>query len=335
MSAGTRLVAVGAGLAVVLAGGFAIGSAVGGEDSAAVDPDRTVLAPAPADAAGHDHSSHDHGSMGSMGSGEPGGLAVSQDGVTLALDATSLAPGRRTLTFRILDAAGAPVTGYDTVHEKELHLIAVRRDGDGFQHVHPTLDADGRWSVPLQLTPGAWRVFADFTPSGGDPVVLGADLAVPGAVSAPSEPPVRRVAVVDGYRVELGGDLAADAPNPLTFTVTRGGRPVTDLQSYLGAFGHLVVLREGDLGYLHAHPGVEAAPGETSGSAEVDFEVQAPSPGRYRLYLDFRHGGVVRTATFVLEAPALPAAPEPTAEADPDDSGDSGASTGGTGHDHH
>ena len=86
------------------------------------------------------------------------------------------------LRFQILGPDGAPVTEYQTEHDKDLHLIAVRRDLSHFQHVHPVLDPEGTWTVPLDLSAaGEYRVFADFTPAGHDGgLVLGADLAVPG-----------------------------------------------------------------------------------------------------------------------------------------------------------
>jgi len=75
---------------------------------------------------------------------------------------------------------------------------------------------------------------------------------------------------------------------------------VTDLQPYLSAYGHLVVLRDGDLAYLHVHPTGEPGDGATRPGPDVRFRTTAPSTGTYRLFLDFRHGDVVRTAEFTL-----------------------------------
>jgi hypothetical protein len=104
--------------------------------------------------------------------------------------------------------------------------------------------------------------------------------------------------VVDGYEVQLIGDLVAGQASPLTLTVRKDGQPVTDLQPYLAAYGHLVALRDGDLAYLHVHP--EGAPGDgrTAAGPEIDFVAEVPSAGTYRLFLDFQHDGVVRTAEF-------------------------------------
>jgi hypothetical protein len=231
----------------------------------------------------------------------PGGLMISQDGYTLALAKSLAAAGDDVpVTFTITGPEGQAVTAYNVEHEKQLHLIAVRRDFTGFQHVHPQLSTDGIWSTALDLTPGAWRLFADFKATGADPLTLGADLAVSGNYRA--EPPAAetRTAEIDGYSVALEGDLSAGAEAKLTLSVERDGQPVTDLQPYLGAYGHLVALRAGDLAYLHVHPDGAPGDGTTKPGPEVVFYAAVPSDGSYRLYLDFKHEGVVRTAEFVV-----------------------------------
>jgi len=228
---------------------------------------------------------------------------TSQDGYTLTLADSRAPAGRDTpLAFTIDGPDGRPVTAYEVEHDKRLHLIAVRRDFSGFQHVHPELSAAGVWSTTLDLTPGQWRVFADFTASGGDPLTLGADLAVAGHYRPVTAAEESRVARIDGYQVSLDGELSAGQDAKLTLSVSRDGEPVTDLQPYLGAYGHLVALRDGDLAYLHVHPDGAPGDGTTQPGPDIDFYAAVPSPGRYHLYLDFRHDGVVRTAAFTIEA---------------------------------
>ena len=230
----------------------------------------------------------------------PGGLQVAQDGYRLSLTRRTSPAGTQPVAFSITGPDGKPVTRFDVEHEKRLHLIAVRRDLTGFQHVHPTMDASGRWTVPLDLSAGQWRVFADFKATGGPALTLGEDLDVAGSYAPATTPAPRAVTTVDGYTVQLTGTLAAGRSTPLTLTVTRGGRPVTDLQPYLGAYGHLVALRSGDLAYLHVHPSGSPGDGRTPAGPGVTFQATAPSAGDYRLYLDFKHGGVVRTAELVV-----------------------------------
>ncbi|SDO37372.1 hypothetical protein [Geodermatophilus sp. DSM 45219] len=248
----------------------------------------------------------------------PGGLMISQDGYTLDLDDAELPAGPATpVAFRVLGPDGQALTDYDTSHDEDLHLIAVRRDLTGFQHVHPELGPDETWTTPLELTPGAWRLFADFDPAGaGEALTLGADVPVAGQYTPQPLPEPSRTAEVDGYTVTLDGELVPGSESELTLSVSRNGEPVTDLQPYLAAYGHLVALRDGDLAYLHVHPAGEPGDGTTEPGPDVTFYATAPSAGDYRLFLDFQHDGVVRTAEFTARAGELPAGTAATAPTD-------------------
>ncbi|WP_433418727.1 hypothetical protein ACQP1V_03490 [Microtetraspora malaysiensis] len=260
--------------------------------------------------AGHDHTTHaDHAAHGGA---RPGGLSVSESGYTLELDATILGAGPQTITFRVTGPDGQPVTEFVPEHEKELHFIAVRRDTAGFQHVHPVRDEKGVWTTELTLEPGDWRFFTDIHPaSHTGTLTLGADVAVAGAYDPRPFPEATGIAQIGDYTVTLDGGLRPGEASELTLTVSRNGHPVTDLQPYLAAYGHLVALRVGDLGYLHVHP--EGAPGDgtTAPGPEISFMAVAPSAGTYRLYLDFQHDGIVRTAEFTVHTTAT--APRPNA----------------------
>lgn len=248
---------------------------------------------------------HDAGPHAGHGSTQPGGVLVSEHGYTLELDAPILGSGLQTVSFRIIGPDGQPVTEYQNVHEKELHLIAVRRDMAHFQHVHPVRDASGTWTINLNLNPGVWRIFADFRPAGhGQPMTLGIDASVGGTYEPQQLPDADRTVQLGAYAVTLEGELMAGESAELTFTVSRNGQPVTDLQPYLGAFGHLVALRRGDLAYLHVHPEGGPGDGQTEPGPKVSFVAIAPSGGTYRLHLDFQHEETVRTAQFTVHATA-------------------------------
>jgi hypothetical protein len=277
MNTAAKLSAYGAVLVLVAGGAWAAGTAAG---------------PFPGRAEAHSGEDTMHGDThGETAEHPPGGLASSEGGYTLTPASTTLTPGATTrFAFRITGPTGAPVTAFDVEHEKRLHFIVVRRDTAGYRHLHPDLGADGTWSVPITVADaGSYRAFADFAPTGAEPLTLGVDLVAPGLFQ-PVAHPESRVTDVDGYRVRLDGDLVPGQSSLLTATVTKDGREVTDLQPYLGATGHLVALRGGDLAYLHVHP---AGPG-------LAFAAEVPSAGTYRLFLDFRHGGVVHTAAFTV-----------------------------------
>jgi hypothetical protein len=220
------------------------------------------------------------------------GLAVSENGLTLDLARRTARPNQPfRLAFRILGKDGRAVRDFDVEHTKRMHLIVVRRDLTGFQHLHPTLRADGTWTTSLTLPQaGTYRVFADFSAS-NQPTTLADDLQVDGNVSSRELPAPAKFALTDGFGVRLtDGTVRADQESGLTFSVTRNGRPVA-LQDYLGAKGHLVALREGDLAFLHVHPDANS----------LRFEATFPTGHSYRLFLQFKVAGQVHTAAFTLE----------------------------------
>lgn len=286
MSATTKLVGFLVALFAVFGGAVGVGRVVG-----------PVVPATAADHAGMDTGQGEEGAAAAF----PKGLMVSQDGYTFQLSQTTAAAGPEVpLAFTIRGRDGRPVTRFDEQHDKRLHLIAVRRDFSGFQHVHPQMAADGTWTTTLDLSAGQWRLFADFKATGGPAITLGNDLAVPGAYQPAAVPSDSQTSTVDGYTVTLDGHLAAGKSAKLTLTVTRDGKPVTDLEPYLGAYGHLVALRAGDLAYLHVHPEGTPGDGVTKPGPGVVFYAEVPSSDRYHLYLDFKHEGVVRTAAFTL-----------------------------------
>jgi hypothetical protein len=222
------------------------------------------------------------------------GLAATSDGFSIAPATVVLGDaGRAPYRFQILDDDGMPVTVFDEEHTKRMHLIVVRRDFVGFVHEHPTMAADGTWSTQLDLDePGAYRVFADFVVE-GDKHTLGTDLFVPGAFDpAPLPAPSALAELADGYEVDLDGEIVTGEESELAFTIRRHGTVVTDIPDYLGAKGHLVALRDGDLAYLHVHADED----------RLVFETEFPSAGAYRLFLQFDHGGEIRTAPFTIDA---------------------------------
>ncbi|GAA2877551.1 hypothetical protein GCM10010472_39130 [Pseudonocardia halophobica] len=314
-----KLSAYGAALALLTVGAYATGSAVG---------PLTSPAPAASTAGNPGTSGGGNAGHGDVHSGavpetadQPAGLASSRGGYTLTPTASTLPGGTTDLAFRITGPDGAPVTAFDEEHTKRLHLIVVRRDTTGFQHLHPTMDPDGTWHTRLDVPDGGvYRAFADFTPTGGPATTLGVDLSVAGTY-APVEHPTSRTAEVDGYQVRLDGELTPGRSSPLTLTVTRDGVPVNDLQPYLGAYGHLVALRSTDLAYLHVHPDGSPGDGRTAPGPQIRFVAEVPSAGSYRLFLDFQHAGTVRTAKFTLptgpSGTAADPAPEPAPAAQP------------------
>ena len=299
MNAAGRLIAYGAAVAVTFGGAFVAAGVVVPER--AVERWAAQAADAPHDEAGHEGA-------GTQPADAPQkGVSMSAQGYVLSeISAPQSTEESDELAFTITGPDGSPVTEYQEAHEKQMHLIVVRTDGTQYRHVHPELDpSTGSWSLPWQWEEaGTYKIYADFAPTGNgeDTLTLSQTLNVAGELTPVNDRPVSAKDEVDGFDVTLDGDLTAGASSTLTLTVTQDGAAVTTLEPYLGAFGHLVALREGDMEYLHVHAeGEDPAPGETSGP-EISFMAEAPTAGRYLLYLDFQVDGEVHTAQFVLEA---------------------------------
>ncbi|MCX5375069.1 hypothetical protein [Streptomyces sp. NBC_00091] len=316
MNTGVKITVFAAALAATF--GTAYGAGVGvGPVGAPAKPEHASHAGRPSAGASAGasapagHGGHDQAAAQGPAAG---GLQVSEGGYTLTLDTPRIAAGQGELRFSVKDAQGRKVTSYKTEHGKELHFIVASRDLTVYRHLHPVRAADGTWSAPVDLpAPGAYKAFADFAPAaaGAKNVTLGADLSVPGAYAPNPVPPAANTAEVDGYQVALGGTLDPGKAGELKLTVSKDGRPVTNLEPYLGAYGHLVALRDGDLAYLHVHPN-EGGPGP-----DVSFTATAPSAGTYRLFLDFQHEGKVRTAAFTVNAGGAQSAADPAASPAP------------------
>ncbi|MEO8267266.1 MAG: hypothetical protein ABI706_17325 [Ilumatobacteraceae bacterium] len=293
----TKLVAYAAILAAAFAAAAGVAAAVG-----------------PIDTSDGTHDDHPDAVEHDMGGGQPHvpGVSIDADGfrivpATLSLAADTAAP----YAFRIVNADGATVTDFDITHERRLHLIVVSRNLVDYHHLHPTQDAHGVWTADVPALPaGSYRVFADTRPTGADGITLGTDLAVgpgvadPGVASAPGE----TTATVDGLTIELSGTPAV-GESLLTFSVSRDGEAIVP-DPYLGASGHLVALRAGDLAFLHVHPLGDA----TERTPAVRFAAAFPTPGTYRLFLDFSIDGAVRTAAFTIEVPEATGQPDQHAE---------------------
>ena len=330
MNVPTRLVAFAAALGLAFGGAALAGAAIDPTDERAVadagdgkakdaaaghgkakpaDAEHGDAEPADAGQDAHDEGAAPAKTAAHAGTGSAAsGLAVSDGGYGFEIDRRFFDAGQAApFTFRITDERGRVLRDeYELEHDKELHLIVVRRDTAVFKHVHPRKRRDGSWTVELNLRePGVYRAYADFK-IGGRQRTVATDLFVPGDFQPkrlPAPEPVDQ-AVDEAGRSAGDLDVKLDAlgvragrDTPLSFAVTRKGRPFERLQPYLGAKGHLVALREGDLAYLHVHPQEEAK------ENEVPFMATFPTAGRYRLFLQFKAGGEVRTVDYTLEVP--------------------------------
>jgi hypothetical protein len=226
--------------------------------------------------------------------------------------------------FRMTLGIGTPVTNdrvkeFEVVHDRRYHLFVVSHDLSSFQHLHPEAQPDGTWALDLTVpTPGYYRVLSDFLPSGGSPQFLGRTLVTAGfdgdllSQAARLEPDTIWRKTSGSITADLSFEpplLTAGQFGHLQYTLSdsKTGEPVTDLQPYLGAFGHTLILSEDLVDAVHSHPS-EWLTDEVSqklGGPRVTFEGYMPRPGRYRAWTQFLRRDELTTLSFTFQVVTL------------------------------
>jgi hypothetical protein len=216
-----------------------------------------------------------------------------------------------------------PITGeqardFVVMHEKLFHLFVISRDLEEFAHIHPERHADGSFTIRHTLPkPGHYKLFADFLPLGAGSQITGIPIATAGvetdfiAATAQLTPDASLAKTIDGVKVEILNERATilggeEVDLIVRFTDAASDTPITDLQRYLGAFGHLVILSEDMTEYVHAHPREETQPDPSApqtGGPEVLYDALLPKAGRYRAWLQFQRKDKLSTVTFTFAAP--------------------------------
>jgi len=202
--------------------------------------------------------------------------------------------------------SGATVKDFHIVHEMPFHLFIVSQDLNYFAHLHPRQQGDGSFVIETTLPkPGAYLVYSDVFPVGGVPQVAFGNLITAGyhddlfsarATIKPDEVLTRelestRFALTLEPRTPVAGKKLT-----LKYQITdlKTGESVRDLEPYLGAWGHTLILSEDARDYVHSHPTQSIA-------NEVSFEAFLPRSGRYRIWSQFQRHGKVITVPFTIE----------------------------------
>ncbi|MGF1430779.1 hypothetical protein [Kitasatospora sp. LaBMicrA B282] len=242
--------------------------------------------------------------MPGMGIPAGNGLAAEQDGYRLDSTIATLPAGQAvSYRFTVAGPDGRPVTDFAVDQTKPMHFYAIRADLTGYQHVHPVPAADGTWSVDLAaLQAGTWRLYASFTPDSGPGKgtdhVLSRTVTVPGRATDTPLPAAAPSTTVDGYTVTVQGEPMAGMAHPLTVTITKDGRPVTDLQPYLDTYAHISAFHEGDQAFAHLHP--ETRVDGDHGGPVLAFHAELATSGNWRTFLQFQTAGQLHTAALTL-----------------------------------
>jgi len=250
---------------------------------------------APADEDAH---ADDHGDHGGAAAAEPGDLKA-----TFAFaNGTARANEETELTIEIANERGERVTDFEVSHEKLLHLIIVDHDLNYFSHIHPDFQEDGTFRIATTFPAGGeYKLFADVVPTGGASATLSEWVKVEGPEGEHADVAADSTLLkaADGKEVELSvSSVKANEDVTLTFDIrdaaTKEG--INDLQPYLGAVGHVVILSADAERYIHVHP-----LDESSSGPKAQFATAFPEPGTYKIWGQFQHNGEVFTVPYVID----------------------------------
>lgn len=238
---------------------------------------------------------HDEGSVDAS---LQSGLTSEAQGVSLVLSSSSYKSAPVVIKFTIGASMSTPyaLSDYDLLHTMPLHLVVVKHDLSEYYHVHPTLIGESWLTEPLDLSEGQYRVVADFQINGKDQLALGRDITVgsPSMVMANFDQE-SRVSVVDGYTVTSKGSPQHDSDAVLSFLITKEDSPVSAVEPYLEASGHLVSFNPTTLLYTHIHPNTGILDGI------ITFKALPTDHGYVKYFLEVKLDGKVRLFTFIID----------------------------------
>jgi hypothetical protein len=210
-----------------------------------------------------------------------------------------------TLEFRVLDPkTSRPITRFETVHEKLFHLFLVSYDLEFFAHLHPELLPNGWFRLRTRLPkPGAYRLLADFDPTGGTPQLAARTFSTAGYIAplgSAIHPPAADLAPQRGPN--LTATLRLDPEQPIAGKKTMlffHLDPAGGLEQYIGAWAHLLAVSHDLVDTMHSHPFI------ADGGPDMQFNLFFPRAATYRLWVQMQRKGVVNTVAFTVPVQSL------------------------------
>lgn len=187
----------------------------------------------------------------------------------------------------------------DVVHEMQVHMLVVNEGLTWFDHIHPEKQADGTYKV-TETFPGGGKylLFTDYKPTGAAQNVDRQEIEVTGkSMPATGDDAAKLASVVDGYKVNLinGGSLKTNQDQALEFSIEKDGKQLkeADIEPYLGASAHIVMIGKQDKDFLHIHP-------VSNDRFPVYAETSVEKPGIYRMWVQFKIDGKLHIADFTV-----------------------------------
>lgn len=231
--------------------------------------------------------------------------------VAVTMVPTQPKPGQKVrLRFSVSDPKTAkPVTEFELIHERVLHLFLISEDLQHFAHEHPEAVRPGVFEIDWTFARGGmWRVLLDFYPTHATPQLISRSILLGGGTLAVPELHLDSGELKKGANVEVNLRLDPEVPLAGEKTLLQYRiAPRTDFEPFLGAMGHMLVASADLIDLMHTHPflvdgGLMAPPVDAK---QVQFNVIFPRPGMYRVWAQFQRAGVVNTIPFNVQVKNL------------------------------
>ena len=227
------------------------------------------------------------------------GSAWAADTITFTLAPSSaLQPGKTVQVVATLKRDGKPLTFAELkeVHTRKLHLLVIDPTLTDYQHIHP-VEGKQPGEYVFDFTPkldAHYRVWADVTPINGTHAYVPADMGAPLSEKTIIDKSERFAASQDGLELALSFDspLTAGKASMGRVTITRNGKPFTQLQPVMGAFAHIVAFSEDYRDVLHVHPmGKEPESENERGGNTLEFHIEPRVTGFIKIFVQLRIDG--------------------------------------------
>ena len=243
-------------------------------------------------------------------------------------DTSNIKPKRpTTLSYKIKNERGEVLKNYETAHEKIMHFIVVRNDLQYFQHLHPEYNqSTGEFNVEVTFPiDGPYRIYPDFTPGEDNPqklpVTVFSDVDVGDQSKYLAQPIIADTETnkaIEDYQIAFTvPKIKAQEEFIYSLEINENGQPVTDLEKYLGALGHSVILKADTLDFIHTHALEATSEGSSTeghnmdamqkdevtnvSGPEINFRTTLPESGIYKIFTQFQHQGVIKTVDYIVD----------------------------------
>ncbi len=253
------------------------------------------------------HTGADHATLAAKGANKHAGMDMANDRGAATLKvalvpAGAFTPGQpQSVTLTLTDLKTGAGIGPDQLvlaHTKKLHLLVIDESLTDYQHIHPVAGAKpGEWTFSFMPKFGrTYRVWADSTRTGGDQEYVFADLAAgTEKASAPDAKPVT-TAEMDGLKFALSfaGPVKAGegVMGSVAIVDVKSGKPFTQLQPIMGAFGHVVAFSRDWSSIEHVHPqGTEPKSDRERSGPVIGFHMAPQNAGVMKIFVQVLANG--------------------------------------------